>query len=52
MMRGQKVFDEQVVNPAMRAYVSAKSRNLPLLMEYAQALGVEKKMQSYLRVLL
>ena len=52
MVRGQRVVDEQVVNPAMRAYVRRADRNVPKLLGYARALGVEGKIQNYVRVLL
>ncbi|ACU95069.1 hypothetical protein Ccur_13950 [Cryptobacterium curtum DSM 15641] len=52
MVRGQRVVDEQVVNPAMRAYVRRADRNILKLLGYARALGVEGKIQNYVRVLL
>jgi hypothetical protein len=44
--------DEQVVNPAMKAYVRRRDRNIPKLLGYARDLGVEGKIQAYVRVLL
>ncbi len=52
LLRGQRVIDEQIVIPAMQAYMKSPHRNLSLLMEYADALGVERKIRSYVRVLL
>lgn len=52
MVRGQRVVDEQVVNPAMKAYVRRADRNIPKLLGYARALGAEGKIQTYVRVLL
>lgn len=52
MVRGQRFVDEQVVNPAMKAYVRRADRNIPKLLGYARALGVEGKIQTYVRVLL
>ena len=52
MVRGQRLVDEQVVNPAMKAYVRRRDRNIPKLLGYARELGVEGKIQAYARVLL
>lgn len=52
MVRGQRLVDEQIVNPAMRAYVRRRDRNIPQLLGYARKLGVEGKIQTYVRVLL
>ena len=52
MVRGQRIVDEQVVNPAMKAYVRRHNRNIPKLLGYARDLGVEGKIQTYMRVLL
>ena len=52
MVRGQRIVDEQMVNPAMRAYVRRRDRNIPKLLGYARELGVEGKIQAYVRVLL
>lgn len=52
MVRGQRFVDEQMVNPAMKAYVSRREKNIPKLLGYARELGVESKIQSYVRVLL
>lgn len=52
IVRGQRVVDVQVVNPAMKAYARKKGKNLPKLFEYAKALGVEKKVRNYMEVLL
>ena len=52
MVRGRRLVDEQVVNPAMRAYVRRHDRDIPKLLGYARKLGVEGKIQTYVRVLL
>ena len=52
MVRGQRIVDEQVVSPAMKAYVRRRDRNIPKLLGYARDLGVEGKIQAYVRVLL
>ena len=52
MVRAQRFVDEQVVNPAMKAYVRRRDRDIPKLLGYARELGVEAKIQTYVRVLL
>ncbi len=52
LVRGQRVVDVQVVNPAMKAYARKKGKSLSRLFEYARALGVEKKIRNYMEVLL
>lgn len=51
-VRGRRLVDIQVVNPAMRRYVRSSGRNIQKLLGYARKLGVEKKIRSYLEVLL
>lgn len=52
MLRGRQDVDVQMLNPAMRRYVKNDSKNIQKLLEYASALGVERKMRNYLEVLL
>ena len=52
LMRGQAVIDDQVVSPAMQAYVRRSDRDPVKLTDYARALGVEGKIRTYLKVLL
>lgn len=52
VVRGRRVVDVQVVNPAMRQYVRSSARDVQKLLGYARALGVEKKIRNYLEVLL
>ena len=52
VVRGRRVVDVQVVNPAMRQYVRSGARDVQKLLGYARALGVEKKIRNYLEVLL
>ncbi len=52
IVRGQQVADTQVVTPAMRAYARKPDREPAKLVEYARKLGVEKKIRTYLEVLL
>ncbi len=52
IVRGQKVIDIQLVTPAMQAYAKRSDRDPAKLMRYAKKLGVEKKIRTYLEVLL
>jgi predicted transcriptional regulator of viral defense system len=52
IVRGRRVVDMQVVNPAMKQYVRSGERDVQKLLGYARALGVEKKIRNYLEVLL
>lgn len=45
-------MDIQLVTESFKIYMTRKNRNIPLLSEYAKKLKVEKKMRSYLEVLL
>ena len=51
-LRGVAQPDKQIVNPAMRAYLSSSARDLIKLQDYAQKLGVTEKVKDYLEVLL
>lgn len=52
MLRGTAAPDAQRLSPAIRSYLSSKERNVPKLLEYAEAFGVKKKVRAYLEVLL
>lgn len=52
MLRGRQDVDVQILNPAMQQYVKNDSKDIQKLLEYASALGVERKMRNYLEVLL
>ena len=52
MFRGQGTIDAQIVAPAMQAYARSVTRDIPKLVEYARALGAERKVRSYLEALL
>ncbi len=52
IVRGQKVVDAQLVTTAMQAYVRKPDRDPAKLMRYAKVLGVERKMRTYLEILL
>jgi len=42
----------ELVNSAMKQYAKSKSRNIPLLLEYAEQLRVKPKVMRYMEVLL
>ncbi len=52
VVRGQRVVDAQIVTPAMQAYVKGADRDPAKLVRYAKALGVERRIRTYLEVLL
>jgi predicted transcriptional regulator of viral defense system len=52
MVRGRAAVDVQVLNPAMKAYMRSRIRNLAKLMDYAERLGVQEKVRTYVEVLL
>lgn len=52
IVRGQRVVDTQLVTPAMQAYARKPDRDPAKLMRFAKKLGVEKKIRTYLEMLL
>lgn len=52
LVRGQGTVDSQVVTPAMQAYARSPERDVAKLVEYARRLGAERKIRTYLEVLL
>ena len=52
LMRGKSVLDLQLLVPAMQSYARSKNRDLVMLMNYARKLGVERKIRTYLEILL
>lgn len=52
LLRGTASPDVQLVNPAMKAYVRSKSKDVTKLLTYAKFLGVLGKVRGYLEVLL
>ena len=52
IVRGNKSFDIQLVNEAMKAYVRSGRRDIQKLMLYAESLHVKSKIQVYMEVLL
>lgn len=52
MIRGTSDPDTQVFVPALKSYLSSSRRNTPKLQDVAERLGVARKMNGYLGVLL
>jgi len=52
VVRPYNSIDIQLISEAFKRYAEKKSRNIPLLSEYAKILKVENKIRSYLEVLL
>ena len=52
ILRGRSYTDIQIVSDAFKRYSKSENKNIPMLSEYAKLLRVEKKLRSYLEVLL
>ncbi len=52
MLRGTSSPDLQLFSPAIRAYLSSHGSSIPMLRSYAGSLGVRRKIEPYLEVLL
>ena len=52
ILRPHSDVDIQVVTEAFKRYAKRKSKNIPVLSEYAKQLKVEKQLRAYLEVLL
>ncbi|MDO4544184.1 MAG: type IV toxin-antitoxin system AbiEi family antitoxin domain-containing protein [Clostridia bacterium] len=52
LLRPNSASDIQAISGAFKQYAGSASKNIPLLSEYAQKLGVASKVRSYLEVLL
>jgi predicted transcriptional regulator of viral defense system len=52
ILRGRSHTDIQIIAEAFKRYSKSENKNIPLLSEYAKLLKVEKKLRSYLEVLL
>ena len=52
VLKPRNQTDIQIVTDAFKKYASRKTKNIPLLSEYARKLGVEERVRSYLEVLL
>ncbi|HKL86788.1 MAG TPA: type IV toxin-antitoxin system AbiEi family antitoxin domain-containing protein [Treponemataceae bacterium] len=51
IVRGKNNVDIQLVQPAMKKYLSLKDRNIHVLLNYAEALRVLKKIRFYVEAL-
>ena len=52
ILRPYSSADIQIVSESFKRYAATKNKNIPLLSEYAKIFKVEKKLRSYLEVLL
>ena len=52
IIRGTSNTDIQIVSEAFKQYATSTDQNIPLLSEYAKILRVEKRLRSYLEVLI
>ena len=52
IIRNKNKMDIQIYNYALKEYVRRKDKRLPVLMEYAKKLGIEKKVRDLFEVLL
>ena len=52
IVRNRNVIDPAILNEAVRRYLSAKEKNIPKLMQYAEKFRVEKIIRQYAEVLL
>ena len=52
ILRPHHAGDIQITAEVFKRYTNSPQKNIPLLSEYAQDLGVEKKIRTYLEVLL
>lgn len=52
LLKPRNSVDIQVVTDSFKRYVTRTDKNIPLLSEYAKQLKVEKRLRSYLEVLL
>lgn len=51
IVRGKNAQDIQLIQQAMKKYVSSKNRNIPLLLEYAEKTRVLPKIRTYVEAL-
>lgn len=52
ILRGVSNTDIQIISEAFKQYAKSNNKNIPLLSEYAKILRVEKRLRSYLEVLI
>ncbi len=52
IVRNRNVIDPAILNEAVRGYLSAKEKNIPQLMKYAEKFRVEKIIRQYMEVLI
>ena len=52
IVRGKYADDIQLVNPAMKAYVSFSNKDISKLLDYADKMRVKSKILNYIQILL
>lgn len=52
IIRNRNRMDIQLVNSALKAYINRKDKNILLLTEFAEILGIQKKIREYIEILL
>jgi len=52
LLKGRNHTDVQIVSEAFKRYAKIHTKNIPLLSKYAKILRVEKRLRSYLEVLI
>lgn len=52
IVRNRNMIDPAILNEAVRRYLSAKEKNIPKLMKYAEEFRVEKLIRQYVEVLI
>lgn len=52
ILRPHHYADVQIIGEAFKKYVKSSQKNIPMLSEYAKLLGVDKRIRTYLEVLL
>lgn len=52
ILRGRSNTDIQIISEAFKQYAKSNNKNIPLLSEYAKIMRVEKRLRSYLEVLI
>jgi hypothetical protein len=52
ILRGHSNTDIQIVSEAFKRYAKSTNKNIPILSEYAKIFRVEKRLRTYLEVLI
>lgn len=52
IVRNRNNMDVAILNDAIKRYLNIRDKNIPLLLRYANELGVQKIMRTYVEILL